>query len=187
MGKCSIILLSLVLQSGTLALSQTHLAKEPVSAPWDFYGGGAYIGSNPASSASAGIGGGVDFLADRWIGGRGDISIFRATSGVANTTTTVDYLFGPRIGKPPSGSRLSPFADFLVGVQTFHNGSMQHSYYYGNGAGFALAADGGIDIGFSRHFAFRGQAGFSSSQYETSPTKTTNNRWRAGTFLVYRF
>ena len=187
MGKCKLILLSLLLQSGTLALSQAHSAKDPGAASWDVYGGGAYIGSNPVSSALAGFGGGVDFLANHWVGGRADISAFRATSGVANTTTTVDYLVGPRIGKPLSGSRLGPFADFLVGVQTFHNGSTQHSYYYGNGPGFALAVDGGLDIGVSKHFAFRGQAGFGSVRYQTSPTATTNTRWRAGTFLVYRF
>ena len=186
MGKCKIVL-SLLLQSGTLMWSQTQPIKESTSFPGDVYAGGAYTGSNPASSASAGIGGGVDYRVYKWIEIQGDISVFFATSGVANLTTTIDYLVGPRIAKPFSGSRLTPFADFLVGGQSFQNGSTQHTYYYENGTGLAFAGDGGVDFRLTRHLALRGEAGFISSRYVTPPTTTTNNRWRAGTFLVYRF
>ncbi len=179
--------LSFLLLSGTLAWSQVQPMKESTLSTGDFYVGGAYTGSNPASNFSAGIGGGVDVRVYKWIQVEADISSFFATSGVANLTTTIDYLVGPRISKPISRSRFSPFADFLVGGQTFHNGSTQHSYYYGNGNGLAFAGDGGVDIRLSNHLAFRGQAGFISSNYVTAPTTTTNTRFRAGTFLVYRF
>jgi hypothetical protein len=186
MGKCKTVF-SLLLQSSALMWCQTQPIKEVAPSSGDFYAGGAYTGSNPASSASAGIGGGGDFRAYKWVELQGDISVFFATSGVGNLTTTVDYLVGPRISKPRSSSRLSPFADFLVGGQSFHNSSSQHTYYYGNGTGFAFAGDGGVDIRLTRRFAVRGGAGFISSRYVTVPTTTTNNRWRAGTFLVYRF
>ena len=186
MAKCKIVL-SLLLQSGTLMWSQTQLMKEFASSNLDVYVGGAYTGSNPASSASAGPGGGVDCRVYKWVEIQGDVSAFFATTGVANLTTTVDYLVGPRISKPRSSSRLSPFADFLVGGQSFLNSSTQHTYYYGNGTGFAFAGDGGVDIRLTRRLAVRGEAGFISSRYVTAPTTTTNNRWRAGTFLVYRF
>jgi hypothetical protein len=133
------------------------------------------------------LGGGADFRVYKWIAIEGDVSAFFATSGVANLTTTVDYLVGPRIARPLSVSRLNPFAHVLFGGQTFHNGSTQHTYYYGNGNGVAFAADGGADIRLTRHLAFRAQAGFISSRYQTAPIITTNYRWRAGTFLVYRF
>jgi len=186
MGKCKIVLY-LLLQSGALMWSQTQPIRESTSSRGDLYAGGAFTGSNPASSASAGVGGGVDFRVYKWIQIQGDVSVFFATSGVGNLTTTADYLVGPRIAKPLSGSRVSPFADFLVGGQSFHNGSTQHAYYYGNGTGAAFAGDGGVDFRLTRRLALRGEAGFISSRYATPPTTTTNNRWRAGTFLVYRF
>ena len=186
MGNFKFLLLFLLL-SGTLIWSQVQPLKESTPTTGDFYVGGAYTGSNPASSASAGIGGGVDCHVYKWIQVEGDFSVFFATSGVANPTTTVDYLAGPRISKPLSGSRFSPFADFLVGRQTFHNGSTQHTYYYGNGSGMAFAGDGGVDVRLTRRLGLRGEAGFISSQYLIAPSTTTNNRWRARTFFVYRF
>ena len=179
--------LCFLLLSGTLAWSQAQSMKESTPSSGDFYVGGAYTGSNPASNFSAGIGGGVDVRVYKWIQVEADFSSFFANSGTANLTTTVDYLVGPRISKPVSHSRLSPFADLLVGGQTFHNGSTQHSYYYGNGNGLAFAGDGGVDIRLSKHLAFRGQAGFISSRYVTAPTTTTNTRFRAATCLVYLF
>jgi hypothetical protein len=186
MGNFKFYLYFLLL-SGTLAWSQVQIMKENTPSTGDVYVGGAYTGSNPASSASSGVGGGVDYRVYKWIEVQGDITAFFATSGVANLTTTVDYLVGPRISKPLSGARFHPFADLLVGGQTFHNGSTQHTYFYGNGSGLAFAGDGGVDIRMTRHLALRGEAGFISSRYATGPTTTTNNRWRAGTFLVYRF
>jgi len=187
MGKFKVVLLFLLFESGTLIWSQTQLKNDSTSPHGDVYAGGAYTGSNPASAASAGIGGGADFRVYKWIEIQGDVSAFLATSGAANVTTTIDYLIGPRIAKPPSGSKLSPFADFLIGGQSFQNSSTQHSYYYANGTGFAFAGDGGLDIRLAKHFSLRGQAGFISSRYATPPTTTTNIRWRAGTFLVYCF
>lgn len=181
------IFLSLLIQSGALLWSQTEPPKPSASPHGDLYVGGAYTGSNPASNASAGIGGGADFRVYKWVEIQGDVSAFFATSGVANVTTTIDYLVGPRIAKPSSRSRLSPFADFLIGGQSFQNSSTQHSYYYANGTGFAFAGDGGLDIRLAKHLSLRGQAGVISSRYTTPPTTTTNIRWRAGTFLAYCF
>jgi hypothetical protein len=176
-----------LLLSGLPLCCQTETGKGPSAPSGDLYGGATFTGSNPASNTSAGFGGGVDFRAYKWLEAQVDISGFFATSGVANLTSTVDYLVGPRISNPHSVSRLKPFADFLIGGQTFHNGSTQHSYYYSNGSGLAYAVDGGADIRLTRHLAVRGQAGFISSRYATSPTTTTTYRWRAGTFLVFRF
>jgi hypothetical protein len=179
--------LSVLIQSGPFLWTQAQPPKQSASSHGDLYVGGAYTGSNPQSGASAGIGGGADFQTYKWIEIQGDVSAHFATSGSANLTTTIDYLIGPRIAKPPSHSRLSPFADFLIGGQSFQNSSTQHSYYYANGTGFAFAGDGGLDIRLAKRLSLRGQAGVLSSRYTTPPTTTTNIRWRAGTFLVYSF
>jgi len=185
--RICVIFLSLLIQSGALLWAQTQPPKQSASPHGDLYFGGAYTGNNPSSNASGGIGGGVDIQTYEWIAIQGDVSAFLATSGFANLTTAIDYLIGPRIAKPPSRSRLSPFADFLIGGQSFHNSSTQHSYYYANGTGFAFAGDGGLDIRLAKHLSLRGQAGVISSRYTMPPTTTTNIRWRAGTFLVYCF
>jgi hypothetical protein len=163
MRRC-VIVLSLLAHPGALLWSQTQPAKQSVSAHGDLYFGGAYTGSNPASNASAGVGGGADLQVCKWVEFQGDVSAFFATSGTANVTTTIDYLIGPRIAKPTSRSRLTPFADFLIGGQSFQNSSTQHSYYYANGTGFAFAGDGGLDIRLAKHLSRRGQAGFISSR-----------------------
>ena len=182
------VVLLLWLLAGTVAWSQAQPTREYPPTRGDVYVGGAFTGSDPASTASAGLGGGLDFRVLRWIGVAGDFSVYVANSGVANTTTLSDYLVGPRIEKPLSGTaRVSPFADFLAGGQSFNNSSSQHSYYYANGSGAAFAGDVGADFRVSRHLALRGQGGFIFSQFSTPPTKTDNTRWRAGTYLVYRF
>lgn len=119
------------------------------------FAGGAFTGSNP-SNATTGFGGGAAFRLYRMVGIAAEFDSYIGTSGVANPTALYDYLVGPRISFNRS-ARLSAFADFLGGGQYMHNGSTQHSYYYGNGGGAALAADGGVDVRLTRHLAFRAQ------------------------------
>jgi hypothetical protein len=116
----------------------------------------------------------------------GEFDSYVGTAGVANSTTLFDYLAGPRISVNRN-SRISPFADFLAGGQYLHNGSTQHSYYYANGGGAALAAEGGLDVRLTRHLALRAQAGILHSTFATPPTTTSNNGFRAASFLVLRF
>jgi hypothetical protein len=183
------LVLLLLLLSATLAFAQDRPKPQTNAPSGDFYFGGAYSGSDPAANVSAGVGGGLDLTFYRWIGAQVDISAYLAgDSSVANTTTTVDYLFGPHFQKPFSKStRIRPFGDVLVGWQSFNNSSSQHSYYYANGGGSALAGDGGADFRLTKHLAIRGQGGFVYSHYATPPTTTSNTRWRAGSYLVYRF
>jgi len=177
---------SLMLLGCSMASCQVSLHQESGSPTrGDFYAGGAFTGSNP-SNATTGFGGGAAFRLYRMVGIAAEFDSYIGTSGVANSTALYDYLVGPRISFNRS-ARLSAFADFLGGGQYLHNGSTQHSYYYGNGGGAALAADGGVDVRLTRHLAFRAQVGFVHSSFATTPTTTSNDRWRAGTFLVFRF
>ena len=114
MGKCKIVL-SLMLQSSALMWCQTQPIKESASSSGDFYAGGAYTSSNPASSASAGIGPAVDFRAYKWVEIQGDISVFFATSGVGNLTTTVDSFGGTADLKLRSKLKTESIRGFLGG------------------------------------------------------------------------
>lgn len=176
-----------------LLLSATNLSAQPPSPNETalyrraVYAGPMFTGANP-SNATFGSGRGGSFRAFRWIAVAGEFSVYLGASGVANSTTLFDYLVGPRLSSPLCRfSRFTPFGDFLVGGQTLHNGSTQHSYYYGNGSGLALAGDAGMDFRLTRHLALRGQGGVVYSRFTTAPTTTSNARWRAGTYLVYSF
>jgi len=166
-----------------------HHANESEPGRWEAYGGLGFTGSNP-SGASFGGGFGMAGNLNRWAGVMGEFTLVQDTCCAVNTITLTDYLAGPRFAKPWSPStRLSPFADFLFGGQTLNNSSNHHAWFYGNGSGPAIAADGGFDLRFTRRLAFRGQLGAVHSRFATSPGfgAVSNNRWRAGSYVVYRF
>src|SRR5487761_2457507 len=170
--------LALSLLSVSMAWCQVHPANEAVPRRGDIYVGPVFTGNLP-SNASAGLGGGVSFHVMPWLPGVGEFNVVVGTSSVANTVVVSNYLFGPRISRPlRNSSRATPFGDFLIGGQALTNSSSQHSYYYGNGGGMAIAADGGLDFGLSRHFALRGEGGYLYSRYATPPTTTSNSRGR---------
>ena len=80
-------------------------------------------------------------------------------------------------------------AVLMAGMNSALCGNTQGPYVtaaYRNGGGAALAADGGVDVRLTRHLAFRAQVGFVHSSFATTPTTASNDRWRAGTFLVFR-
>lgn len=177
---------SLLLLTCTLAPCQVSPHQEASDrANGSIFVGAAFTSNNPANG-TVGLGGGASFHLYRMLEVLGEFDSYVGTGGAANTTALFDYLIGPRVVFAHS-SRLSPFADFMAGGQYLHNGSTQHSYYYANGGGAAVAADGGIDIRLTSRLALRTQAGFIHSVFATPPTTTSNNRMRAGSFLVYRF
>ncbi len=177
---------SLLLLSCTFASCQVSPHHESVDpANGSIFVGAAFTSNNPANG-TVGLGGGASFHVYRMLEAVGEVDSYIGYPGTANTTTLMDYLVGPRFSAN-RGSRFSPFADFMVGGQTLHNSSTQHSYYYANGGGAALAADGGIDIKITCRLALRAQAGFIHSTFATPPTTTSNNRMRAASFLVFQF
>lgn len=126
MFVCKLSALFLLL-SATIVSAQTLSPIEAAPYRGAVYAGLVFTGSNP-SNATFGSGGGGSFRAFRWIEVSGDFSVYLGTSGVANNTTLFDYLVGPRLSAPLSPSfRFTPFCDFLIGGQTLHNGSTQHS------------------------------------------------------------
>ncbi len=163
---------------------------ESAAGRWEVYGGLALTGPN-SSDARWGGGGGICGYPLRWLGVQGDFSVAEGNTGSTNNTTLTDYLAGPRLARRLSQSvQVSPFVDYLVGVQHLNNASTQHSYYYATGSGAAQAADGGMDIRVNSRVAVRAQAGGVFSHFAVAGGSTngaTNIRWRAGVYLVFQF
>lgn len=183
--------LALLFLSSTVAWSQAEPGRAASATRLDVYGGAAFTGNNPGV-ATTGFNAGVGARVLPWMAGVFDLSSYFGSNSVADTAVLTDYLVGPRLFAPRSGrSRVRPYADVLFGGQSLHHTSTQHSYYPGNGNGLAVAADGGVDLGISRHLAIRGQAGFIYSRFAVVGTgltgPLTNNRYRAGVGMVYRF
>jgi hypothetical protein len=170
---------------GVCAWSQAHSSPEFDARRYQIYGGAAFTGSNPSENTQGfGFGFGGDF--NRRAGVQGEFTVVRSSCCVVNTVTLIDFLAGPRLAQPLSrSSRVGLFADFLVGAQHVDNSdARQHSFLYRNGAGPAAALDGGLDFRVSSRLALRAQAGGVFSQFAGAGAAS---RWRAGTFLVYRF
>lgn len=183
------ISLALLLLSGALAWSQGHPVTESRFRRYEIYGGAAFTGSNPSGATfGGGFGAGGDFT--RWAGVLGEFTLVRTTCCVVNNITLTNYMIGPRIARPLSpSSHVSPFADFLFGGQTLNNSSNHHSWFYGNGTGPAIGGDGGVDLRLTGRLSLRGQMGLVHSRFATSGglPPVYNNRWRAATYVVYRF
>lgn len=174
---------------GTSAWCQASRNGESTEGRWEVYGGLALTGPN-SSDARTGGGGGICGYPLRWLGVQGDVSAVQGNPGSTNTTTLTDFLVGPRLGKLSRSAIVSPFADYLVGVQHMNNSSTQHSYYYVTGFGAAQAVDGGIDVRLASRLALRAQVGGVFSHFAVGAGSTngaTNIRWRIGAYLVYRF
>lgn len=182
------ISLSILLLSGALAWSQAHPLAESANRRYEIYGGPVFTGSNPSGDTFGG-GFGVAGNFTRWAGVLGELTFARGSCCVVNNITLTDYLVGPRIARPFSASsHLSPFADVLFGGQTLNNSSNHHSWQYNNGSGPAIAADGGVDVRLTSRFSFRGQIGLVHSRFSVFGSPAVyNDRWRAGTYVVYHF
>lgn len=180
--------LPLLLLSGTLAWSQAQPLAESNFRRFEVHGGPVFNGSNP-SNATFGAGFGVGESFTRWGAVQGEFTYAGSSCCASNYVTLTDYLFGPRIVVPVSGStRVSPFADVLFGGQTLNNSSNHHSWLYNNGSGPAIAVDGGMDLRMTSRLSVRGQFGMIDSRFSQSgASSVVNNRWRAATYIVCRF
>ena len=125
-------------------------------------------------------GGSVSFTgyAKSWLGITGDMGIYHATPYGLNANTFT-YMAGPRFAYRHS-DRVAPFAQVLVG------GAHLSASAGGASAatnGLAWSAGGGIDMGITRHLAFRPQVDYIGIH----TTGGTGNSVRASASLVFRF
>ncbi len=116
--------------------------------------------------------------ANRWLGITGDFGAYHASPfGVSANTYT--FLVGPRFSYRRS-ERAAPFAQVLVGGAHLTAGASGIS---ASTSGFAWSAGGGIDLGLSRHLAFRPQFDYIGIHAAGG----TLNSARASASIVYRF
>jgi opacity protein-like surface antigen len=106
-----------------------------------------HLGGNGGLSQN-GVSGSVAFNPIPFMGVVGDVGGYHGDSGGVSVNTYT-YLFGPRI-RIPNPSKITPFAQFLVGAA--HN-------TVGDGGGsttnFAYSVGGGVDIPIIPHLAAR--------------------------------
>jgi hypothetical protein len=115
---------------------------------------------------------------NNWLGVVGDFGIYHATPlGVSLNTTT--FLFGPRVSYR-SSDRVTPFAQVLVGGGHLSAGAFGAS---ASTTGFAFSAGGGIDLGVSKHIAFRPQIDYIGIRSGTD----TLHSVRGSFGVVFRF
>jgi peptidoglycan-associated lipoprotein len=116
--------------------------------------------------------------ANRWLGVTGDFGAYHASPfGVSANTYT--FLVGPRFSYRHS-ERAAPFAQVLLGGAHLTAGANGIS---ASTSGFAWSAGGGIDLGLSRHLAFRPQFDYIGIHAAGG----TLNSARASASIVYRF
>lgn len=115
---------------------------------------------------------------NHWLGITGDFGAYHAQPfGVSANTYT--FLVGPRVAYRKS-ERVMPFAQVLVGGAHLTAGGFGVS---GSTSGFAWSAGGGIDLGITRHLAFRPQFDYIGIHASGS----TLNSGRASAGIVFRF
>ena len=90
--------------------------------------------------------------ANRWLAITGDFGAYHA-SPFDVSANTYTFLAGPRFSYRHS-ERVAPLAQVLVGGAHLTAGASDIS---ASTSGFAWSAGGGIDLGLSRHLAFRPQ------------------------------
>jgi Outer membrane protein beta-barrel domain len=116
--------------------------------------------------------------ANRWLGITGDFGAYHASPfGVSANTYT--FLVGPRFSYRQS-ERAAPFAQVLVGGAHLTAGGNGFS---ASASGLAWSVGGGIDLGLSRHLAFRPQFDYIGIHAAGG----TLNSARASASIVYRF
>jgi peptidoglycan-associated lipoprotein len=116
--------------------------------------------------------------ANRWLGVTGEFGAYRA-SPFGASANTYTFLAGPRVSYRHS-ERVAPFAQVLVGGAHLTAGASGIS---ASASGFAWSAGGGIDLGLSRHLAFRPQFDYIGIRAGGG----TLNTARASPNIVFRF
>lgn len=168
---------SLVLVLALFGLASVAAAQQ--SSPGDISVGYSYLRQGFSNGINAN-GGNVSATGyvNHWLGITGDFGAYHAAPfGISANTYT--YLAGPRFAyrKP---DRVMPFAQVLVGGAHVTAGGFGVS---ASTSGFAWSAGGGVDLGLTRHIAFRPQFDYIGIHASGG----TLNSARASAGIVFRF
>jgi hypothetical protein len=160
----------LLVLAGPLAICAQSQSPVEVSASYSFLREGGSGGVN-----ANGVSGSLALNVNRWLGLAGDLGYYHASPGGISTNTTT-YLFGPRFSYRRS-NKVTPFAQVLLG------GAHVSVPGLGSTNGFSFSAGGGLDLGLSRHVAFRPQLDYIGIRSDSD----TLNTFRASFGVVFRF
>jgi outer membrane protein OmpA-like peptidoglycan-associated protein len=150
----------------------------------ELFAGYSFLRFNPPGTNSNDHGGTASLAinANRWLGLVGDFGYYRQSNlpaGFSGNITT--YLFGPRFSK--RGERWTPFVQALFGAA---RNSIDGPSTSGHENAFAAAFGGGLDLGLSKHVAWRVvQAEYLLTKFTDGGNNRQNNM-RAATGLVFR-
>jgi hypothetical protein len=172
MRKLLFLALSIFTLPVTAARPQ-DLPKADLSVGYSYFREGFNDGVNANGGAVA-----VTGYANRWLGITGDFAAYHASPfGVSAKAYT--YLAGPRFSYRNS-ERVDPFAQVLVGGAHLTAGASGVS---ASANGFAWSAGAGVDLGPSRHLAFRPQFDYIGIHVGADTVNTA----RVSASVVFRF
>jgi opacity protein-like surface antigen len=105
------------------------------------------------------------------------------------------YLFGPRVSFPKAGSKLTPYAQALLGLTHDTGSAAQTSLFSGYGgtqdythSTISFGVGGGLDYKVKKHITFRVvQLEYVLNTLPTTAGNTKENNIRVDTGLVVRF
>jgi hypothetical protein len=185
-GLRSAVLMVAVLAAAPAAFSQAEAAY-PTTV--DIFGGGSYNELFSPSSHEYGFDVSVTerpYLTHPWVGGTIEGSGAYSSTAGHGATPGVSNQFYTAMGGPMfvlRSSHIQPFGRVLLGtgVQRVSAGG---SAMTTNTAHFAFSAGGGVDVGISRSWAFRGQADLVRTFVSAA---NTSNMLRASVGLDFRF
>lgn len=155
--------ISIMLVSGVLAWSQAEPTKATAPKPGADVFASYLYGTGNSSQSGGGILAGMDLgRIYKQIGLTAQFGVTNASGppSPVNAISEWNVLVGPRFSPLAPSARIVPFADALIGTNTFHNAGQPYTWGFNNHTSLAWAFDGGMDVRLSRYFAVRAQAGY---------------------------
>ena len=195
-----ILPLLLLISALTLPVCTQAQSKSPNAPPtptFEFYGGYSYVfseyGTTPGNINTHGMTGWDTSLKlpvlTPWLGIKGDVSgIYNNDNVPLFNPKTYYFLFGPQVSMHLGRSTL--FAHGMIGSAHLSNDALPNLE---SSNSLATAVGGGLDAGFSRHWAWRVTGDYYNTRFhQTSTVNSTvsqilNSHGRISTGPVFRF
>ena len=178
--------ISIVLIGGALGWSEAEPTKAIASKSGADVFAGFLYGTGNSSQSGGGFLAGMDLDGFyKRVGLTAEFGVTKASSPPSSSNAIWEWnvLAGPRFSPAAPSARLAPFADALIGTNTFHNLGQLYTWGFNNHTSPAWAFDGGIDVRFGRCFALRAQAGYLGT---TLAISTDGNPGNGGSLFAGR-
>ena len=189
LGRVQRTLLSLVVAAGTLLVCSPasrcqDMPKSEATVSYSYMRG--YAADNGGTYSMGGASTSFAINLKPWLGLVQDYGGYSFTGlGYGLGSTMYTYLYGPRLSLRRSERRWTPFGQVLLGASHI---SVKGSGFTAAENTFAVAAGGGVDFAFSRHFSVRvAQVEYLRTRFDSvNGTPVTQNNFRFSAGLVVR-